>query len=288
MFYSCKINNEYTFDLLNWSVEEFNSSYALNLETSDLITVKEVFKNIQLIQIYFGDNVTASYSQFNEYQSIEFRNNLYDNQREVFFDVLRVSLSQRDLVAKVEELDKIINGTVNIENMSADTYKKYITKVYSERGQKEIFDGCQIMLSDNINYWFTYNFEDQLNLLSALTTIILAQNTNIMLPYHSHNNPCKMYAAADIIKIYVGLQAHSIEVQTRVNMLNNWIRSLNNKEQLLEIQYNSTLPSPYMEQYTAILQSSAGIIESILSRLLGAAGGQTEIEGDPVEGDQDE
>lgn len=46
MFYSCKINNEYTFNLLNWSVEEFNSSYALNLETSDLITVKEVFKNI--------------------------------------------------------------------------------------------------------------------------------------------------------------------------------------------------------------------------------------------------
>lgn len=172
--------------------------------------------------------------------------------------------------------------------MSADTYKKYITKIYSERGQKEIFDGCQIMLSDNKNYWFTYNFEDQLNLLSALTTIILAQDTNIMLPYHSHNNPCKMYAAADIIKIYVGLQAHSIEVQTRVNMLNNWIRSLNNKEQLLEIQYNSTLPSPYMEQYAAVLQSSAGIIESILSRLLPADGGQAEIEGDPVEGDQDE
>jgi len=46
MFYSCKINNEYIFNLLGWSVEDFNSSNILNLETSDLITVKEVFSNV--------------------------------------------------------------------------------------------------------------------------------------------------------------------------------------------------------------------------------------------------
>ena len=70
MFYSCKINNEYIFNLLGWSVEDFNSSNILNLETSDLITVKEVFNNVQLVQIYFGDNLIASYSQFNGYPSL--------------------------------------------------------------------------------------------------------------------------------------------------------------------------------------------------------------------------
>ena len=66
MFYSCKINNEYIFNLLGWSVEDFNSSNILNLETSDLITVKEVFNNVQLVQIYFGDNIDKISKQIEE------------------------------------------------------------------------------------------------------------------------------------------------------------------------------------------------------------------------------
>jgi len=58
-----------------------------------------------------------------------------------------------------------------------------------------------------------------------------------------------LYLAADIVKIYMGLQANSIQKQTRVNMLNNWIRSLNNKEEMLEIKYDSELPQSYQEQY---------------------------------------
>lgn len=320
MFYSCKINNEYIFNLLGWSVEDFNSSNILNLETSDLITVKEVFNNVQLVQIYFGDNLIASYSQFNGYKSIEFRNNLYDNQREAFFDVLKVTLDQRDLISKVDELDKIVSGAVDIESMTSEEYKKYITRVYGERGQQEIFDGCEVELSNGESYQFTYNFEDQLNLLSALSTIMLAQDMTIEIPYHSHHQPCQMYAAVDLIRIYVGLQAHSIEVQTRVNMLNNWIRSLNDKEQMKQITYDSELASPYREKYLSVMASSASMIQSILERILPkpvvptdegedivvpypepegegegegsenepADGSQTEPELDPVEGGPDE
>ena len=72
-----------------------------------------------------------------------------------------------------------------------------------------------------------------------------------------------MYLGADIIRIYIGLQTNSIQIQTRVNMLNNWIRSLNDKEELLEIEYDSELPEQYEQQYETVIAASLEMINNI-------------------------
>ena len=263
---TCKINNEYIFDLLSWDGSVFRGDPSLILETSDLTTVSEILKDLKVIEIFYDEQQVATYTQYNTYEGIEYLSNIFDDQRGKFVNVLKVRLGEKNLAEKVEELDKVVNKIVDIDSMTAEEYKKYLTDEFGARGQKEIFEGIDIELTDGTVARFTYNFEDQLNLLSALYTVILVQDLTTLIPYHSHHNPCKLYLAADIVKIYMGLQANSIQKQTRVNMLNNWIRSLNNKEEMLEIKYDSELPQSYQEQYQNIITNAAGLIESIKAR----------------------
>ena len=263
---TCKIDNEYTFNLMNWSATSFYSDPVLQLETVDLITVREIFKNFQQIDIYQDEILIASYTQFNDIKSIEFLPNLFDNERNGFFDVLRISLNTKNLAEKVEELDKKINKIVDIDSMSAEECKEYLTKLYSERGQLQIFHGCDVLLSDGTVESFTYNFEDQLNLHSALYTVLLVQDLTTLIPYHSHLHTCKMYTAADIVKIYMTLQSNSILIQTRVNMLNNWIRSLNNKEDILNVSYLSELPKEYQDQYDFVTETTGDLLFTIIEK----------------------
>lgn len=263
---TCKINNEYIFDLLSWDGSVFRGDPSLILETSDLITVSEILKDLKVIEIFYDEQQVATYTQYNTYEGIEYLSNIFDDQRGKFVNVLKVRLGEKNLAEKVEELDKVVNKIVDIDSMTAEEYKKYLTDEFGARGQKEIFEGIDIELTDGTTARFTYNFEDQLNLLSALYTVMLVQDLTTLIPYHSHHNPCKLYLAADIVKIYMGLQANSIQKQTRVNMLNNWIRSLNNKEEMLEIKYDSELPQSYQEQYQNIITNAAALIESIKAR----------------------
>ena len=263
---TCKINNEYIFDLLSWDGSVFRGNPSLILETSDLITVSEILKDLKVIEIFYDEQQVATYTQYNTYEGIEYLSNIFDDQRGKFVNVLKVRLGEKNLAEKVEELDKVVNKIVDIDSMTAEEYKKYLTDEFGARGQKEIFEGIDIELTDGTTARFTYNFEDQLNLLSALYTVMLVQDLTTLIPYHSHHNPCKLYLAADIVKIYMGLQANSIQKQTRVNMLNNWIRSLNNKEEMLEIKYDSELPQSYQEQYQNIITNAAALIESIKAR----------------------
>jgi GTP-sensing pleiotropic transcriptional regulator CodY len=75
-----------------------------------------------------------------------------------------------------------------------------------------------------------------------------------------------MYTAADIVKIYMTLQSNSILIQTRVNMLNNWIRSLNNKEEILNVSYNSELPKEYQDQYDFVTETTGDLLFTIIEK----------------------
>lgn len=266
MIIRCRINEEHMFDLLRWDAQSFNGNPCLELETTDLISVKQIFDNLNKIEIYYNDNLAATYVQFDGYNSIEFVALQFDSNRSAFFDVLRITLTQKNIVDIVDELDKTVNKKVDIEAMTASEYKEYITGIYSEQGQKDIFSGTNITLEDDTTPLFTYNFEDQLNLLSALQTIILAETTEIVIPYHSHHQPCSMYTGGDIVRIYMGLMINSIQIQTRVNMLNNWIRSLSTKEDMLEIKYDTDLPVEYEQQYGQIISNVLQLIENIKRR----------------------
>lgn len=155
---TCKINDNYIFDLLKWTPQNFYEEGILELETADLITVKEILSKIDKIDFFYNDNLVGTYNKYDTYESIEFLSKNYDSNRGKFVDILRVKLSQKNLIDKVEELDKVINNIVDIDDMTLEEYQEYITTIFDEKGQKEIFDGCEVLLSDGSTAWFTYNF----------------------------------------------------------------------------------------------------------------------------------
>ena len=55
----CRINGEYMFDLLEWESQAFNANPCLKLETTDLARVKEVFDDLNKIEIYYNANSEA-------------------------------------------------------------------------------------------------------------------------------------------------------------------------------------------------------------------------------------
>ena len=50
------------------------------------------------------------------------------------------------------------------------------------------------------------------------------------------------------------------------NYLNPIKSNINNKEEMLEIKYDSELPQSYQEQYQNIITNAAALIESIKTR----------------------
>ena len=93
---TCKINNEYVFDLLSWDGSVFRGDPSLILETSDLTTVSEILKDLKIIEIFYDEQQVATYTQYNTYEGIEYLSNIFDDQRGKFVNVLKVRLGEKN------------------------------------------------------------------------------------------------------------------------------------------------------------------------------------------------
>lgn len=61
-------------------------------------------------------------------------------------------------------------------------------------------------------------------------------------------------------------------------MLNNWIRSLSNKDEALNISYDSELPSPYKEMYDQVIEDSGDLMFTIIEKFFPEEIEENEIE----------
>lgn len=284
MIVTTRINGETEYNLQRWNTQDFAVDPVLIIETDDFSGVKEVFDKLNKIEIFVGGTLIASYNQYTGYGSIEFVPNLFDENRNAFFDCVKINLTQPSLVDAVNTLSKKVNGVVDVDNMSADEYKEYLVSTFSDRGQKEIFDGTSVVLSDGSSAVFTYNFEDQLNILSALSMIEFT-GMDALIPFHSHLQPCKLFTAADILTVYISLQIYSTERQTRVNMLNNYVRRCKTKEEAMAINYDSPLPDDLQQKYTEIVNGAMNIVAKVKERFFGNASTESASTNTPEVGD---
>lgn len=254
MQYYAIVNEYERIPIFKWDAPSFNSSEELQLATDDLAYVKTVFKEINSISIVDNENNQyAEYTQYDSYQNISYNGRAYSSDINDFADFLVVKLQKTNLTEEVERINKKVNNVIDINSMTVEEYKEYLLQQFSDKGRQLIFEGTNVTLTDGTIKRFTYNLEDQSNLLNVLFTIQALGDLNITFPYHSHTEPCSLYRALDILLIYFTLQFFSVEVQTKVNMLCAWVRSTNTKEELEQIKFDSELPSEYMERVTEIM-----------------------------------
>lgn len=262
--YYAIINETDRFPLFKW--EPF-AVEQLHLATDDLTSVKQAFSSITLISIVDeNDNEVATFSQFDGYSSINYLGRNYSDQLSGFTNELVVTLTKVDLVTQVQRLDEQVNPIIDFDAMTLDEYKQWKINQLSSMGETTIFNGTDVELIDGTIKNFTYDLEDQSNLLNAIFIIQALDDLTITIPYHGHGEPCELYSALDILAIYIALQVFSTTVQTMVNMKINWVRGCATKEEVAAINYDTELPSEWAERANAILVPAMELVEELRAK----------------------
>ena len=249
--YYVKINHNIQFPLFYWDAFE---SETLYLATDDLVAVKNAFINIAHISITNDQGIeVAVFTQFDRYDSINYRGVDYSSQRDEFTDKLEVHLTKTDLAQQVQRIENQINPVIDIESMTLDEFKDYKINQISKAGEQIIFNGTDVTLLNGVIKHFTYNLEDQSNLLNAIFIIQTLGDLTISLPYHGHAEPCELYNAKDILAVYFTLQFFSTRIQTEINMKINWVRSCLTKDEVAAINIETPLPQDWADRAAAIM-----------------------------------
>ena len=87
-------------------------------------------------------------------------------------------------------------------------------------------------------------------------------------PYHPSGGMCRMIPAADLVTIYGTLQVRLTYLTTRCNFMNVWLRSITDKDQLLQINWDTELPEEYNQQVSEIYSQSLTIMNEIKNKFI--------------------
>lgn len=262
MTYTIKVNDSITFPLSEWNTNAFDCDYTITILTSDLLTVKEAFTDIKKIEVFQNHIPIAEYTYFDGFSSITLIPDIYVPDESTFKDGLRITLTKQDIIQQVQNIEDMLNKTVNIEAMSADEYRTYLLQKVSEACQDDIYAGDFVKVTGGMKK-FTYKIEDQQNLANAMTIITQGGESLTGIPYHASGEACSLFPIEDIVNIYFALQIRLTQKQTYCNMLNMHIKGLQSKEELLECSYGMDLPEDLQKQMDDIMAASLTIMETL-------------------------
>ena len=224
--YYAIINSSERIPLFIWDANSFRINSELHFATDDLVYIKNLLESIELIKIVDDqDNELASFNEFDGFSSISYLGRNYSSQLNAFANELVVTLTKVNLIAQVQRIDAQVNPIIDFEGMTLEQYKEWKVNKFSEMGEQLIFAGTDVTLLNGVTKNFTYDLEDQSNLLNAIFIIQALGDLSISIPYHGHGEPCELYNARDVLAIYFTLQFFSTRIQTEVYMKINWARS---------------------------------------------------------------
>lgn len=268
--YYAIINSNDRIPLFVWDANSFRGTPQLRLATDDLVNIRNIFENLKTIQIVDETNTeVAFFTEYDGYTSISYLGRNFSSQLEGFANELVVFLQKTSLVEQVKRLDEQVNKVIDIEGMTLEEYKEWKINKFSEMGEQLIFAGTDVTLLNGVTKNFTYDLEDQSNLLNAIFIIQALGDLSISIPYHGHGEPCELYNARDVLAVYFTLQFFSTRIQTEVNMKINWIRSCATKEEAMAINFDDELPEEWAARAEAIMGPALELAAQLQAQYFG-------------------
>lgn len=268
--YYVLVNSKDQFPLFQWDRNLFYGNPQLRLATDNLNLVKQIFASIQKLEIFNQKNEeVACFTEYDGFSSIAYVDNSYSSQLNQYSDELVVTLTKLNLAAQVQRLDEQVNHIIDTESMTIEEFKNYKISQISSMGEQLIFNGTEVTLLNGVTKNFTYNLEDQSNLLNAIFIIQTLGDLEISLPYHSHGEPCELYNARDILAIYFTLQFFSTRIQTEINMKLNWIRECQTREEIEDITIDTPLPEEWAVRAQAIMGPAMELAAQLQAQYFG-------------------
>ena len=276
MVITAKINDTETVKLCDWNTQMFESDLALKVQSDDFTKIKNLFADINKIEILIDDEVVATYTAYNTYSEIQYLGDVYVSGEDIFTPALRVILYKTDIAEQVKRLDEKVNPVINFDTMSPDEYRNYKLTQVNEACQEDIYAGDEIEI-DGTPRKFTFKLEDQMNLKNLFDIVSTFPDVQ-HLPYHVSAQSCEMFSRKDIITVYLTLLIRLTKITTYCNQLNMYIRSLYDKEKIKEITYGMELPEGYLATYNNIIAQSMESMQSLFEKYLGPSSDSEGVE----------
>ena len=259
------INESYEYNIVDYNKSDAYGEFYVILKSDDFSKVKSDFKTVSSIELKVCGLSIDVYTDYDTFKGIELIPSIYEDNGSLK-DGIKVTLSKTDLATQVQRLDSQLNPTIDIESMTLTEYKNCILSNISQQCQSDIYDGLDIEISSGIKH-FTYNKEDQMNILQAVTIAINGGGLITKVPYHANGNFCELYPVTDIVTIYSSLQMILTQKTTYCNTLNMYVRSLSTKEEVSKCYYGMDLPPEFQNNMNEVLLESKNIMDTLLSRL---------------------
>lgn len=261
MILTVRLNSDDTkiYRLTNWNAANFSTGLTLTVQGSDLTGISADFAEITKLEIYQDDILVATYSDIDTYDEITFIKNEYVPGEQRFSDALRIHLTKVDIISQVQRIDEQLNPVIDIEAMSLNETKEYKIKQIGAICRAEIYAGEDVTLSDESVKHYTYDSDDQKNILSAISLIFAARQLGFTLeyvPYHSSGHECELTDYLSMVNIYMTLQLRLTRLTTKCNMLNCMIRECEDKDDVLAITWDTPLKEEYQNRYNEMITSA--------------------------------
>lgn len=271
MIIKCRVNKDDNkmFRLVEFNAGYFNADNKLKLITDDIRLVKNIFSNIESIEIFVNDNPITETTSYDSYSSISYLGTIWCEGEQTFVDCLEITLTKINLIDEVERIKNIVEPVHDEASMTLQALKDWRISQISAAGSEDIYAGDFVELSDKTTKHFKYGQHDQANLESYLALILASDDReHLYVAYHSDEEVCRQYSYVDIVLIYFTLSLKKLRVFTYVNMLRDWVRTMTDIEQVRNIQYGVELPSEYQTQMNEIMQGSLASLMAIKEKFI--------------------
>lgn len=129
-----------------------------------------------------------------------------------------------------------------VDNTNLEGVKQHYIEKLSATCQSVICAGVDVELADGDIKHFDLQIEDQLNLITMSTLIASGQTT---VPYHASGELCRLYSAADMMKIIATATEMKTYHTTYFNSLKNWVMSMDSIDDVCAVRYGDPVPEAY-------------------------------------------
>ena len=262
-------NDNYIFKLCSWDAPTFENSQALTIQSDNFNLLKEAFTTITNIEIFIADNPVGEYNIFDSFSSMTYLGRVFVAHENIFTDAIEVTLVKTNIAEQVKRIQEQLDDTIDIDAMTVDEYRDYLLGLISKQCQQEIYDGDYIEISSGTKK-FTYKAEDQANIQSAFNILMIVPDLEYV-PYHASKDNCYLMPSKDMLKIFMTLQLKLTYLITRCNQFNMWIRSINSKEELMQITWESELPQAFQENLANIYNYSIYIMQKVSEKIINSS-----------------
>ena len=187
-----------------------------------------------------GKKVTSTAEDFHYYYSPT-SDKLYDKETT---SITEVTTLEQAMAVKLAELSEVCGAAINA--------------------------GATVTLPDGTEEQFTYSTADQANISEMFTACLMGAESY---PYHANDEACKSYTAAQIMAIYGTLSMYKTGQLTYHNQLKQYVKTLDDMEDVLAVVYGQPLIGDYLTAYNTLMQEAQAQMQAVISKVGGENAG---------------